>query len=191
VIDVVKAGFKKSAGLPFGREIRPRANYLPSFECFSESHQLPAQLLANGGPRPSYAFLEQLDCRFRANPRREAAPPVGCAAHRTVNVADLVTPAYLAMTFTTVRELTALVLTVALAAVATPETVTLAGTVAAAVLLLDSATTTPPAGAGPLSVTVAVELVPCVTLAGLTSIDTRAGGLTESVAVRVTPAYLA
>jgi hypothetical protein len=95
------------------------------------------------------------------------------------------------MIFTTVVEATDLVFTVALAVVAPPGTVTLAGTVAAAVLLLDSATTAPTAGAGLLRVTVAVELAPPATLVGLTAIETRAGALTESVAVRVTVPYFA
>src|SRR5206468_2913567 len=46
-------------------------------------------------------------------------------------------------------------------------TVTLAGTVAAAVKLLASVTTMPPAGAAPLRVTVPVEEFPPVTLVGL------------------------
>ena len=45
--------------------------------------------------------------------------------------------------------------------------VTLAGTVAAEVLLLDSETTAPPAGAGALRVTVPVEVLPPTTLVGL------------------------
>ena len=45
-------------------------------------------------------------------------------------------------------------------------TVTLAGTVAAAVLLLESATTAPLAGAGPLSVTVPCDVLPPVTVVG-------------------------
>ncbi len=45
-------------------------------------------------------------------------------------------------------------------------TVTLAGTVATAVLLLDSVTTAPPDGAGPLSVTVPCDEVPPVTVVG-------------------------
>jgi hypothetical protein len=50
--------------------------------------------------------------------------------------------------------------------VARDATVTLAGTDAAAVLLLDRVTTAPPVGAEPLRVTVPVEEVPPVTLAG-------------------------
>src|SRR5438309_843211 len=69
-------------------------------------------------------------------------------------------------------------------------TVTLAGTVAAAVLLLVSVTTIPPAGAGPLRVTVPVEVLPPVTLAGLRLRVDRVGavvGLTVSMADCVTP----
>src|SRR5713226_3535573 len=68
---------------------------------------------------------------------------------------------------TEVDAATALVLTVKVAVVAPARTVTLAGTVATPVLLLDRETTAPPLGAGPLSVTVPVEELPPVTLAGL------------------------
>jgi len=135
-------------------------------------------------PRPLTLGEEQDEIKF---------PLLRCgrADYWTVNVANLVTPPYFAMIFTTVLEATDLVFTVALAVVAPPGTVTLAETVAAAMLLLESATTTPAAGAGPLSVTVAVELVPSGTLVGLIAIETRAGALTESVAVRVTVPYFA
>src|SRR5579871_218523 len=63
---------------------------------------------------------------------------------------------------------TALVVTVNVAVVAPAATVTLAGTCAAEVLLLDSATLAPPVGAAPLSVTVPVDELPPVTLVGLT-----------------------
>ena len=66
-------------------------------------------------------------------------------------------------------------------------TVTLPGTVAAAVLLLDSVTTAPPAGAGPLSVTVPVELVPPRTEVGFKETVFRVAGVTVRVAVRVAP----
>ena len=81
---------------------------------------------------------------------------------------------------------TALVITLKLALVPPGETVTLAGTPAAG-LLLESVTCAPPAGAGPFSVTVPVEGLPPVTLVGLTVSDETIGGITVSVAVRVAP----
>ena len=59
------------------------------------------------------------------------------------------------------------VLTVKVALVAPAGMVTVGGTVAAAVLLLDRVTITPPAGAGPFSCTVPVTEVPCFTLVEL------------------------
>src|SRR5688572_10821724 len=59
------------------------------------------------------------------------------------------------------------VVTVKVADAAPAGTVTLAGTLAA-LLLLDSATTRPPAGAGPLNVTVPTALRPPRILVGLT-----------------------
>src|SRR5437762_2224519 len=94
---------------------------------------------------------------------------------------------------TAVDAVTALVLTVKVALVAPAATVTLEGTVAAAVLLLESATVAPPAGAAPLNVTVPVEdCVPPITLVGLSvSDESVAGGggagATVIEAVRVTP----
>jgi len=77
----------------------------------------------------------------------------------------------------------AVVDTVKPALVAPPVTVTLAGTVAIAVLLLESATVAPPAGAAPLRVTVPVEAVPPVTLVGLRLNEERvAGGVTVRTA---------
>lgn len=63
--------------------------------------------------------------------------------------------------------LTAAVATAKVALVAPPPTVTLAGTVATAVLLLPSDTTMPLAGAALVSVTVPCDEVPPVTLVGL------------------------
>src|SRR5712691_576004 len=94
---------------------------------------------------------------------------------------------------TAVNAATALVLTVNVALVAPATTVTLEGTVAAAVLLLESATCAPPAGAAPLNVTVPVEdCVPPITLVGLSVSEERVGaggaaGVTASEAVLVAP----
>jgi len=72
--------------------------------------------------------------------------------------------------------------TVNAAVVAFAATVTLLGTVAAAVLLLESATTVPPVGAGPFRVTVPVELLlPPVTVVGFSVTDATQKGLTVSV----------
>jgi hypothetical protein len=85
------------------------------------------------------------------------------------------------------------VLTVKLVLLAPATTVTLAGTLAAAVLLLVSVTTAPPDGAAPLSVTVPVEFcVPPTTLVGFNvseeSVAAGGGtGVTVSVAVRLAP----
>jgi hypothetical protein len=82
---------------------------------------------------------------------------------------------------------TATVLTVKVALVLPLGTVTVAGTVAAEVLLLVSVTAVPPAGAGPLKVTVPWEAEPPVTLVGLSTRALAAGGVTVRVAVLVTP----
>src|SRR2546422_3651657 len=69
-------------------------------------------------------------------------------------------------------------------------TVTFGGTAATAGLELASVTSAPPAGAGPESVTVPVELEPPVTVDGLSVSDEslgRGGGVTVSVAVLVAP----
>ena len=62
--------------------------------------------------------------------------------------------------------------TVNVAIVAPAGTVTLAGTCADA-LLLDSVTVAPPAGAGPLSTAVPVELFPPITVVGLSEREDR------------------
>jgi hypothetical protein len=74
--------------------------------------------------------------------------------------------------FTEVAVLTALVSTEKVAVVAPAVTVTLSGTVAAA-LSLARITSAPPASAGLVSVTVPVEEVPPVTLAGLNDTDPK------------------
>lgn len=93
---------------------------------------------------------------------------------------------------TVVDAATALVLTVNVALVAPAATVTLDGTVAAEVLLLESVTVAPPAGAAPLNVTVPVEEFPPVTLVGFSDSDETVGGggdagVTVSEADRVAP----
>jgi len=104
----------------------------------------------------------------------------------------LVTPAYNAEMVTDVEVVTLLVLTVNVALLAPETTVTLAGTVAAAVLLLEREMAAPPLGAGPLRVTVPIEGDPPVTLAGLSAIVESVAepvGVTVSEAVLVAPAY--
>src|SRR5882724_86275 len=94
---------------------------------------------------------------------------------------------------TAVDAVTALVLTVKVVLVAPAGTIALEGTLAAPVLLLESATCAPPAGAGPLSVTVPVEdCIPPTTLVGFSESEERvraggAAGVTVSEADLVAP----
>lgn len=66
---------------------------------------------------------------------------------------------------------TVLVVMLKVALIAPAGTVTLAGTCATAVLLLESATTAPLEGAVPFKVTVPVELLPPTTDGGLTDME--------------------
>src|SRR5467141_2360713 len=100
---------------------------------------------------------------------------VGRACGSTVSEAVLVTPAYDAEMVTGVDAVTALVLTVNVPLLAPAAIVTLAGTVAVDVLLLERETVAPPAGAGPLSVTVPVEGDPPVTLIGFSAVEESVG----------------
>ena len=86
-----------------------------------------------------------------------------------------------------VAELTDEVVIVNVALVELAATATLAGTCAAAVLLLVSVTVAPPLGAGPLSVTVPCELVPPTTLLGLRVSEVTVGAVTVRAAVCVDP----
>ena len=100
-----------------------------------------------------------------------------------------VTPPALAVIVTGVDAVTALVAIAKVALVAPCATDTLAGGVAAA-LLLDRETAKPPAGAGDVSVTVPCDEAPPVTVAGFTATvesDAAAAGVTVRSAVRETP----
>jgi hypothetical protein len=74
---------------------------------------------------------------------------------------------------------TGLVVTVKVAVVAPAATVTLAGTCAAAVLLLDRVTAAPPAGAAPFNLTVPVEEVPPMTDVRLRPRELSVGAVEE------------
>ena len=64
--------------------------------------------------------------------------------------------------------------------------VTLAGTLAAAVLSLPSITSAPPAGAGPLSVTVPIDEFPPRTDVGVNDTELSVAAVTVKLAVLVT-----
>ena len=103
-------------------------------------------------------------------------------------VALFVTPPAVAETVTEVLDEPGDVLTMNVAELLPGATVVLAGTLATVGLLLDSATTVPPAGAGPFRVTVPVEELPAFTVEGESVNDDGTGGLTMMVVVLVMPA---
>ena len=82
---------------------------------------------------------------------------------------------------------TADVVMVKVAVVAPPATVTLAGTCAAAVLLLVKVTRAPLDGAGPVNLTVPVDEVPPMTEVGVSVTEVNAAAVTVRVAVFVAP----
>src|SRR5215469_9044962 len=88
---------------------------------------------------------------------------------------------------TEVVVVTVFVLTVKLAVVLPAATVTLEGTVATAVLLLDRVTTVPPDGAGPLRVTVPTDGEGPLTVVGFKLKDASVGAFTVKVADFVAP----
>ena len=113
--------------------------------------------------------------------------PESAAGSVIVSSAVLVTPPATALIVATVPVDTAVVVTVNVAVVAPALTVTLAGTVADA-LLLERATAVPPAGAAPVKVMVPVEELPPTTVVGFNEIPCSAElGDTVKVAVLVTP----
>jgi hypothetical protein len=103
----------------------------------------------------------------------------------TVRVALRLTELYVAVIVVVVVVVTVLLVTVALALVAPEGMVTVAGTVAAVVLLLERPTTAPPDGAGAVRVTVACEVAPPVTDAGLSVIEESEGDAPFLVTVRL------
>ena len=105
----------------------------------------------------------------------------------TIRLAVLVTPFWVADIVTVVGFDTTLVETVKVAVLAPAATRTLAGTVAAAVLLLERVTVTPPVGAAPVTVTVPVDVLPPETFVGFNVRVDNAGGFTVRMAVFVTP----
>ena len=88
---------------------------------------------------------------------------------------------------TDVLDATADVVIVKVAVVAPAATVTLAGACAVAVLLLDSVTTAPLDGAGPVKVTVPVDEVPPSTEVGLSLTEVSAAAVTVRFLVLVAP----
>jgi len=107
---------------------------------------------------------------------------------RMDRVALFVTPPAVAETVTEVLDEPGDVVTMNVAELLPGATVTLAGTLATEGLLLDSATTVPPAGAGPLRVTVPVEELPAFTVEGDSVNDDGTGGLMVTAVVLVMPA---
>ena len=101
-----------------------------------------------------------------------------------MSAAERVVPLHVAMITAEVEAVTGAVLTGKLVPEAPAGTVTVAGTAATEGVALESARITPPAGAGPVSVTVACDVSPPMTAAGSTLTAPRAGGSTVSVAIR-------
>src|SRR5216117_4134702 len=109
----------------------------------------------------------------------------------TVSVAVRLAPPKAPPIVTGVAAVTAVVVIEKLALSAPAVTVTLAGTLATVVVLLDSVTIAPPVGAAVVNVTVPVLAAPPTTLVGLTVTEDKlaggGGGLTVSTAVREAP----
>jgi hypothetical protein len=107
----------------------------------------------------------------------------------TLRVAVWVTPLVPEIVTVVVLE-TVWVVTVKVVDVLPAGTVTLEGTVATEVRLLESVTTEPPVGAGPERVTVPVEGVLPLTVVGLSVKELSVGEFTASVAVFAAPPYV-
>jgi hypothetical protein len=115
-----------------------------------------------------------------------AADPPPPLAGVTVSVVERVTPPNAPPSVTEVDAVTARDVTVNVALVAPAGIVTLAGTVAAPVLLLDSVTVAPPEGAAALSVAVPCAFaLPPTTLDGLTASDASVGVVEGACTVKL------
>jgi hypothetical protein len=106
---------------------------------------------------------------------------------RTISEADWVTPLFVAKMVTEAVAATGAVVVVNVTPVAPAGTVTEDGTAATEESLLDKDMATPLLGAGPLRITVPVEELPPVNLAGAIETDVRVGGRTVREAVWVAP----
>ena len=109
----------------------------------------------------------------------------GAPCGPTVSVAVLDVPPNVPVIVTGVLDVTVLVAAAKVALVAPAATVTLAGTVAAEVLLLDSVTWAPPVGAPDDNVTVPVEPSPPTTLKGFMLTDNSVGGPVAGCGVKL------
>jgi hypothetical protein len=108
--------------------------------------------------------------------------------HRvTVRVADLVTPPLVPEIVTLVVLRTRFVVTGKVATVAPAATLTLDGTVATVVLLLESWMVIPVGGAVPLRVTVPVDVLPPTTFDGFNFNEESVGGVIVNAAIFVMP----
>ena len=115
----------------------------------------------------------------------DRAPPLH---HRvTVRTADLVAPALAPEIVTLVVLRTRFVVTGKVAEVAPAAMVTLDGTVATVVLLLESWTVIPAGGTAPLRVTVPVDGLPPTTFDGFNFNEDNVGRVIVNVAAFVTP----
>ncbi len=150
LVDVVPAGTVTLAGTVAAEVLLlARVTNVPPLGAGPPSVTVPCEMLP---PRTVLGFSVT-----------DEAPVRG----KTVSEVVVVTPPKPAEIVTGVDVVTALVVTVNVALVDPAGTMTLAGTVAAEVLLLDSVTAAPPDGAAPLRVTVPCDVPPPTTLLGL------------------------
>lgn len=113
-----------------------------------------------------------------------AASAAGAAGGVTVRVEPRAAPPKVPVIVVGVDAVTDAVLTVNVPLEAPVGIVILPGTVAALVLLLDSVTTAPPVGAGPVKVTVPCEMLPPATLVGLRTTVDSAGAVAAACGVK-------